>query len=249
MPDDVFRDVNFREGDQDVTTAERILCLANSRKLHGRCIAGIEISADGRRHGWIRPVSERESQEVSEHERQYPDGSDPRVLDIMDVALLGPRPSGCQQENWLLDRGRYWEKAARARPVDLDGMLDPLAPLWIDGYNTYNGLNDHIPMSELDTVESSLRLLRTDMLTLHVFQPGAAFGNARRRVQGRFRHHGTEYWLWVTDPKYEQKYLRKCDGLYKLGPRYLVISLGERYRNEIYKLIATVIRCRKAGPA
>ena len=52
---------------------KRIVCLANSSKLNGRCIAGKEIIEDGRVGDWIRPVSVREKQEVSEWERQYKD--------------------------------------------------------------------------------------------------------------------------------------------------------------------------------
>ena len=52
---------------QDV---KRIVCLANSRKLHGRSVAGREW-IDGHSGRWIRPVSAREHQEVSEYERQY----------------------------------------------------------------------------------------------------------------------------------------------------------------------------------
>ncbi len=53
-----------------MATVKHIVYLANSRKLNGRCVAGIEI-AQSRRLGWIRPVSAREHQEVSEYERQY----------------------------------------------------------------------------------------------------------------------------------------------------------------------------------
>jgi hypothetical protein len=81
---------------------KRIACLANSRKPSGRCIAGIEV-ADQQRKGWIRPVSDRPNQAVSEYERQYEDGSDPTVLDIIDVPLLRHTPHTFQRENWLLD--------------------------------------------------------------------------------------------------------------------------------------------------
>ena len=93
-----------------MAASKRIVCLANSRKLHGRCVAGIEL-VDFRRAGWIRPVSAREHQEVSEYERQYQDGSDPRLLDVIDVPLLEHHPKDYQQENWLLDPKYYWEKA------------------------------------------------------------------------------------------------------------------------------------------
>jgi len=48
-----------------MATVKRIVCLANSRKLQGRCIAGREI-VQGKPGAWIRPVSAREHEEVSE---------------------------------------------------------------------------------------------------------------------------------------------------------------------------------------
>ena len=86
---------------------KRILCLANSRKLSGRCIAGREIIADNP-EAWIRPVSKREHQEVSEEESRYEDGTEPAVLDVINVPLVGPHPHLYQQENWLLDPDYYW---------------------------------------------------------------------------------------------------------------------------------------------
>jgi len=53
-----------------MSIVKRMVCLANSRKLNGRCVAGRELVA-GQPTGWLRPVSEREHEEVSEYERQY----------------------------------------------------------------------------------------------------------------------------------------------------------------------------------
>ena len=181
-----------------MAVVKRLLCLANSRKLNGRCVAGIELSGSNRRIGWIRPVSAREHEEVSEYERQYEDGSDPRVLDVMNVPLLEARPKGYQQENWLLDPDHYWQKVKRGEWDELEVLADPVSSLWIDGFSTYNGRNDRIPLAQAG-LTSSLRLVRVDRLTLSVFKPGEAFGNPKRRVQGRFRHSGAEYRLWVTD--------------------------------------------------
>ena len=116
-----------------------------------------------------------------------------------------------------------------------------IAPLWIDGHHTYNGLNDKIPIGLADSVTASLRLLHVDRLRLEVCTPGGAFGNNKRRVQGQFQHADERYALWVTDPGSERTHLAKQNGTYDIGECYLTISLGEPYRDACYKLIAAVI--------
>ena len=156
-------------GAVSVTESMQIVCLANSRKLSGRCVAGREWSADGGTGRWIRFVSERENQEVSEYERQYEDGSDPGILDIIEVPVLSPQPEGYQTENWLLDPDYYWEKAGVYSSFDLPDLIDPVEPLWIDGYSTFHGCNDTIPLEETAKVAGSLRLIAVEELTIEVF--------------------------------------------------------------------------------
>ena len=223
-----------------VTEVKQFACLANSRKLSGRCIAGREWN-DGRAGSWVRPVSAREKQEVSEYERQYRDGSDPRVLDILRVPVLEHRPEGYQRENWLLDPDRYWTKVGRLPREHLSHLVAPVAPLWIDGHSSHNGLNDRIPLATLAQVGESLRLIRVEGVRLTVFAPGEAFGNTKRRVQGGFAHAGVAYALWITDPEIERSYLARQNGVYPIDGAYLTVSLGEPFGDYGYKLIAAIL--------
>ncbi len=223
-----------------VGTTKRIVCLANSRKLNGRCVAGREL-VDGAPAGWIRPVSDREHQEVSEYERQYNDGSDPRVLDVLDIPLLSWKPGTYQQENWLLDSEYYWTKVGTISWDDLGSFATTAGALWANGHHTYHGRNDEIAETRADLLDSSLTLVHVGGLRLKVFAPGKAFGNSKRRVQAAFEHDGMKYRLWVTDPVYERTYLAQPDGDHRLGECYLTISLGEPYNNACHKLVAAII--------
>ena len=251
-------------------TTKRIICLANSRKLQGRCVAGIELAEEGAAK-WIRPVSAREHQEVSEYERQYEDGSDPRLLDVLDVPVLEHKPAHYQQENWLLDPEQYWRKigkyewarlsrfaeasktletpstnaeALKSIMRDLASDCDPIngkGLLWRSDHSSFNGKHDRIPIAKANDEISSLKLIKLDKLELEVSAPGEAFGSRKRRVQGKFTFSRRQYALWVTDPAIEREYLRKADGTYQLGECYLTISLGEPYKGFVYKMIAAVM--------
>lgn len=220
---------------------KRIVCLANSRKMSGRCIAGREFTQERGVGSWIRPVSEREHGEVSEYDRQYKDGSDPKVLDIIDVPIKEHQPDRCQSENWLIESDYYWNKTGEFPIHTIYSLTDRVEPLWIDGFSTNPGQNDKIPIESLSEVHSSLRLIHVEEMRIKVFAPGEAFGNSKRRVQGHFEHANQNYALWITDPRYEKEYLAKLDGDYRIGACYVTISLGEQYRGAMYKLIAAVI--------
>lgn len=224
---------------------KRIVCLANSRKLHGRCIAGREYN-NGRAGSWVRPVSTRPHEEVSEYERQYEDGSDPQVLDIICVPLLERRPRDFQQENWLLDSTLYWRREGRLQCEDLGALVEMDGPLWLNGHSTFSGTNDRIPLELAQSLRTSLRLIYVESLVLAVCMPGQAFGNSKRRVQAQFKWAGVFYRLWVTDPRIERHYLAMADGRYPLDECYLTISLGEPHNDACYKLVAAIIE-RKIG--
>lgn len=223
-----------------VQIIKSFVCLANSRKLSGRCIAGREL-VDGQPGGWLRPVSDREHEEVSEYERQYEDGSDPKILDVIGIPLISPQPKLYQTENWLLDPKYYWRKQATFSWNDLNLLADPIGDLWSTGSSTYNGQNDRISLAEANALQSSLRLIALQNLTISVFAPGEAFGDAKRRVQARFSHNHKNYKLWITDPKYERHYLQMANGNYMVGPRYITISIGEPHEGYCYKLVAAII--------
>lgn len=222
-----------------MNTTRRIVCLANSRKMNGRCIAGREL-IEGKSGDWIRPVSDRPHHEVSEYERQYENGRDPTVLDVIDVPLIEPMPHGPQSENWLIDPEFYWTRVGQVSWNELAALCDD-GPLWINGYSTIWGLNDQVPVSEAEKLHDSLRLIRVPSLKLRVYTPGKKFNDPKRKVQAIFKFQGDNYRLRVTDPVVERSYLAKEDGIYPVGRSYMTVSLGEPYKEHYYKLVAALI--------
>jgi len=221
-----------------------IVCLANSRKLTGRCVAGKEW--DGRIPGaWCRPVSARERGELTAERWYRRTWRDPQLLDLMEVGLLGPRPSGCQRENYLIDTNVRWRYVGRVSAQQLVSGLDrPAGPLWVNCGSTTGGRNDRVPAEVAERQPYSLVLVQPEEVTVTIGIEGAG-ETLRRRVRGHFSLAGHDYGLSITDPVMEAAMKPQRDGAsVELQKPILCISLSEKFpaQNACYKLIAGVMR-------
>ena len=216
-----------------------IACLANSRKLSGRCVAGKEISATGQLGAWVRPVSSRPKQELSPIERRYANGTEPRLLDRIEVSLQSHVPHEYQVENHLIDPTVRWVKTGTITWHDLDTAVDAInGTLWIDRHSSYNGLNDRIPHVQAQPLPSSLKIIELEGLIVAVALEGI---NPKRTARAHFSLGGVNYALTVTDPVAAALYLAQGTGEYPIGAARLCISIGEPYDGYCYKLVAGII--------
>ncbi|MGH8387551.1 MAG: dual OB domain-containing protein, partial [Pseudomonas sp.] len=100
-----------------------IVCLANSRKLSGRCVAGLELTSGGKSI-WIRPVSSRLGGELSDNDRRYKNGQEVQVLDKVSIVFKGPIPHGFQPENHLIDDEEYWSRTETATFDEVAALVE-----------------------------------------------------------------------------------------------------------------------------
>jgi hypothetical protein len=220
-----------------------IVCLANSRKLNGRCVAG--RTWDGRVFGeWIRPVSAIETGELH-GERLCSGNHDARLLEIVDVPLLGHQPVGCQTENHLVDASRHWMCRGSITNLQVLAAVQRVdGPLWINAGSTRNGRNDEIPAGVAAGLPNSLMLVRPPALAMVLGIEGADYGKPRRKVRGHFSVGGYDYVLAITDPVIERGFRGQPEGFARdLRNPVLCISISEVFerQNACYKLIAGVI--------
>lgn len=214
-----------------------IICLANSRKLAARCIAGKEVESQR----WIRPVTGRASHEISRYQCRYRDGKDPQVLDIIRIPIIELVPHAHQPENVLIDVNESWEKVGRITCSELVSLVDA-GPLPWASHSTYGKVNDRVPEPLLNPAQGSLRLIYVDKITLRVETKILYASSIEKKViRAVFQHHGTPYALDLTDPVVESHYLRKEHGEYTFPPAYLCVSLGEIYHGFAYKLVSSII--------
>lgn len=216
--------------------ARTIVCLANSRKTSGRCIAGKEWDS-GNPGAWFRPISSRASHEISEEERRYQNGQDPKLLEIIAIPCSEAQPSPHQSENHVIDPGYYWEKMGSVEWDDLDSCLDNPASLWVNDESSYAYLNNRV--DEGYDGGTSLYLVAVDTLEILVGPKSEQF--PKRIIRGQFKYRGIPYRMAITDPTIERDFLRGEDGNYTIQNPYLCISLGDPYNGYFYKLIAAVL--------
>lgn len=216
-----------------------IVCLANSRKISGRCIAGKIISENK----WMRPVSNRESEEISEEERRYENGQMPKLLDIISIPVKEHKPKLFQNENYLINDNYYWEKRGKFSS-GLDNLLDKPTDLWGTQSSSYQGQNDRISEDMCVNYKESLYLIKPQSLKVIVRIEGQEFDNAKRKVRVEFNYNGITYVFPVTDPVIERKYLSGENGDFTLFAKniYLCVSVGLPYHDGYcYKFLASII--------
>ena len=215
---------------------KRIVCLANSRKQSERCIAGIEIEGS-QLHNWIRPVSVRPMGELGVSERRLADGSDPALLDILEVPMLESRPRGFQTENHLIDHNALWAKVGNFPQRQLLPYCKTPNPLWINGFDSMHGRNDRIPEEQVASLPDSLVLVEPQQMRIEI-----RLLAAKLRVRAEFRLAGQKYNFGVTDPVVERQCLSRSEGFHTYKKRAVAcISVGEPFNGYCYKLVASIV--------
>ncbi len=226
--------------DQKIAAAPagKIVCLANSRKYSGCCVAGKEL-IENRIGKWVRPVSDRETGELTVKCTMVEGGRTPRPLDILEIPLKSPDPKDYQTENYSIS-DEAWKRTGGFPMSGLERLIDGPEGLWIDGYHSWSGKNDRVPVDMAkEKIDGSLYLIRPENLTVVVCEDARLL----KKVRVEFSYKGETYCLYSTDPEMEGYFLEQPLGDYPAqnDDVYVTVSLGEPFHGYCYKLAAAVI--------
>lgn len=211
----------------------KIVCLANSFRVGGRCLGGIEIDQNNNpiiqngRPKWVRPVCNTEHEEVPTHLV-----SDISLLDIVEFQAIRATGHGHQSENVLFNtdtittNGRF--------PINrLENLIDN---------NRYNlvfvNRGAAVPEHKVDELSYSLILL-----SLTEFETNERVFENRQypQIKLSFRHNGNLYNFPITDPSFLHRYGLNNNILQGKQKIYVTFSLAAPHEEWSSKLVAGIM--------
>jgi len=206
---------------------KKIVCLANSFRPGGSCVAGIEI-VNGQYGDWIRPISHRANEAISDFEKTYADGTRLALLDVIEISFDAHRPEHHQTENWLISRGVKWRKLRTASRDELLGAVIPqTAPLWLPAQSTNRGLNDKIATDVAQNFTCSLALIKPETADVEVSVNRYNPDNPKTEIWVEFSWSGIDHKMKLTDPVQFERFKTGGGGCHRLKNPFLCISLAE----------------------
>lgn len=210
------------------------VCLANSYKEKGRCVAGIELDTKGNiimeddKPKWIRPVSAEGHGEIPS---DLVSGID--LLDIIEMEVTEECPDGHQSENVFFDEESL-ECVGKLSKAKLNKASEDSK--YIFG-TRYSSLSEEV----IEKLSHSLMLIEID--TFEVLEIPNEQKPKYQKIRLKFSYNGFEYDLPITDPDFLNTYRENPKILNKINSIKLCLSLGVKFTetNRYYKLIAGVI--------
>ena len=217
-----------------------IVCLANSRKMRGRCVAGLRVDTGT----WLRPVSDDQDGTLYGRHYEFRDGTEAAVLDVVDLQVAGPQPAPHQPENWRVVAVR-WRRTGR-----LEGDR---AVRYLRRHTLREGV---LLGNRTDRVEFAALIDRPTVASLALIEPERFRCQIRtwegqRKNRVLFTLHGVDYDLSLTDPVWEARlrdlpvgtHTRYALKIAWTAKVFLTVSLSEPFEKTgfCYKLVAAVI--------
>ena len=212
------------------------VCLANSLKRGGRCIAGVEVTIDDARNWtvvrkadgspkWIRPIDETtEFGEIRIGEAQFIP-----LLSVVKLKSIVSIPSQSHTEDVHYTMMQVVGKVKASNEV-LQQFVDNIHQV------VFYGTDRAIDIPTYAAGDHSLMFVRADEAEIV-----ADAREDKTRYRMIMEYHGVTYDLSVTDPYYIELLNEKRVNIGKQSDVYVTLSLGLVYEERHHKLIAAVI--------
>lgn len=230
-----------------------IICLANSDKKGGRCIAGLKTDGSG----WLRPVSSQSDGTLYPENYTLNVNRNPQLFDILEIECLSHRPECHQPENWVVKQ-QQWRLIGFPNRQKLTEILKPELDRSAARSELFGNSLDRVDYEWLQQNPAQHSLVYIKPQNINWIVQGYA-GTKRHRAI--FTSNNIQYDLRITDPSWKSQMSELPIGSYSseevidrlnlvnstLDGFRFTISLGEPFipsgadRRYCFKLIAAVI--------
>jgi hypothetical protein len=215
----------------------KFICLANSFKEGGRCLAGIELDESNNpviingRPKWVRPVCETPHGEVPNQI------AEPfQILNIIQLEVIANRPQGYQAEN-ITFRENSMRSIGNFNSNQLANLCDNRRLI-------FGNKGKAVPQESIINLNHSLLLVSTSEfeITQRIYEDRPS----RPKTRLIFKYNGNQYDFPITDPVFLHQYHGSPDMLENINRLYLSLSLAVEWENWCYKLVAGIVPDRNA---
>ena len=207
----------------------RIVCLANSYKEGGRCVAGIELNKNKEllcEKKWIRPICKTMYGEIPTLLVKHI-----KPLDIIKFKITGNASDGFQSENVLFDR-KSLSRVGIFDKLQLSELCDQQPPV------LFGNKGKAVSEEGISQLNSSLIIIPATVFEIYERKYE---DKSNLQVRIKFDYNSDEYDLPVTDPIFLDNYKNNKQILSEIQKLYLVVSLGILHEGWHYKLVATIL--------
>lgn len=230
-----------------------IICLANSTKHGGQCIAGLKTDGSG----WLRPVSTRSDGTLYPEHYMLNGDKEPKLFDILEIECIGHRPECHQPENWVISH-KKWKFVGFPNRQQLVDILKPELERASKSPELFRSSDDRVEYTKLEQTPAqySLTLIRPEIISWRTQEY-----QEKKKYRVSFIFNNISYDLSITDPNWQAQLVQLPVGSYSseevisrlhltdfsLDGFRLIVSLGEpfipngQHQRFCFKLVAAVI--------
>ena len=215
---------------------KHFICLANSYKHGGRCLAGIEITFDAERKPvivrypdgrprWIRPVS-------NEADGAIPTkvASGINLFSLVKLTEVFPCPNKAHVEDTRYTSMQYRNGYFIQNDELLRQCIDT------KHQNVFYFQGKAIPATMIERLDYSLMLIKPEKAQAYIDEE-----REKSKYRMRFSYYGSNYDFPITDPVFLEAFKKRPDSFSDMQDVFLTLSLGMEFEGFHFKLVAAVL--------
>lgn len=212
------------------------ICLANSYKRGGRCIAGVEVVPNGDAGWklvrndddiprWIRPIARTIYGEIPNFV-----GETIKILSIVKLTNVVPCPEKAHSENVYYSCMEQCNDVISQDSSVMNQLIDT------KHQSLFHNRGRAVSAEMLAGINYSLMLIQPDKASAYIDE-----NREKSKNRMKFTYYGVVYDFPITDPSFIECLKKNPDKFANINDVYLTLSLGLEFEGWHHKLVAGVI--------